>query len=370
MNRTIFCIFSKNFFGAERRYFKIFSLLGSEKFSKYSFSIIINSSLYVSARKIEWASVLMDRWASSGRLAIIPDRVSHLHFARNLSALFVAIGGSAPVHAILRARYIAYARALFGRAASIEVTSSDVAKQVAAEVPVTLLKRLISIHCVSISVRDRLLEEVSRRGAEASASIRTSFFSSPFFIRPDRDADFSSKRNVIVSASRFIPRKNVLLIAEALAIALPNIPNWSAVLRGQGEQELEIKRVLGPLIVQGRVEVGYSPTIESDLSISKIYVSMITPDNYPSQAVIEAMHFGNALIVGNTGQSHRFIDGNKNGYLIDPSPNSLAEKIVELALAQDKLEEMGRASIEHLGTAFSPESHIREVLEIHHKWVP
>ena len=58
------------------------------------------------------------------------------------------------------------------------------------------------------------------------------------------------------------------------------------------------------------MKIGRVNDISDYLMHSKIYVSLIEPDNYPSQSIFEAMYYGNALVCSNTGDSNKFINNN------------------------------------------------------------
>src|SRR5690606_8123276 len=117
----------------------------------------------------------------------------------------------------------------------------------------------------------------------------------------------SQKEKWIVSASRFIERKNVVLFAHAVKDAIAELADWKVFLLGQGPEEERLRTLLSDEISRGVVDLGYDGRIEDILARSALYVSLIEPDSYPSQSVLEAMAFGNALLLGDVGDSARFI---------------------------------------------------------------
>jgi len=361
-------IASRNFFGAERRVLKIAHALATKYCEAVEVLMIINSSLFLAAKRTEWGSTYLEDLDSAGRLIVVPDRLGHLRYARRLLSGAAAVMSSTPLHAVLRAEPIAYGRAILGLPSSIEITGPISAKSRSLHLPLFLLRRLSKIRLLTPSLARTFQAGLTERFDTQIASeviARTAVASSPYFVPSNSSDEFANKEKLIVSGSRFERRKNVVTVAKALAIALPNLPEWKARVMGQGEDEVEIRNILKHFIDEGRVAVGYEPRIEEILKKSQIYVSLIEPDNYPSQAVLEAMQFGNALILSDVGDSSKFITDPPNGELVPIDAQEVAKKIVKLANEQPLAKKMGELSIKHVREAFDPTAHIEELLAIH-----
>jgi glycosyltransferase involved in cell wall biosynthesis len=365
--KILTAIGSRNFFGAERRFFRITGFILANR-PDWTPMLIINSSLYERADEIDWAREVLDTLIERNALCVVPDRPSHLRDFRGIGILFAAVFGRQATHIVFRARPLAYLRALLGRRSIFEITSPDVADYMAGRIPAFLLKRCGVLRCASPSVfrrfRSRLQERFGTAPPLRSSDI--SCASIPFFYRQLSDSDVPPKENIIVSASRFIPRKNVTRFAEAVAEFLPSLPDWKVFILGQGEGEAAIRELLRPFIDRGQVVLGYEPRIESVLARSRIFVSLIEPDNYPSQGVLEAMLFGNALLLSDRGESGRFLDGERrNGVLTELDTESVISAIRTLTKKGDALEKMAAAGKRHLALTFSPEIFIDEMLAEH-----
>jgi len=115
----------------------------------------------------------------------------------------------------------------------------------------------------------------------------------------------SHKENTIVYASNFKERKNPVLFAKAIKQLYSDgtLQNWKTLIRGQGPLESEIKHILTKEIEEGYVTVGYSKHLKNELYKSKIFVSIISTGNYPSQSAFEAYGNGNILVLSNTGNT-------------------------------------------------------------------
>ena len=82
---------------------------------------------------------------------------------------------------------------------------------------------------------------------------------------------------------------------------------------GDGPELNQVKSILNDEIKCGVVKLGRVENPFEVLLKTNIFVSLIEPDNYPSQSVMEAMDSCNALLLSDTGFSKEFIDN--NGFL-------------------------------------------------------
>lgn len=367
MKKLYIAIASRNFFGAERRILRIVSDLRAGHKDYVDVALIVNSSFTVAARRTGWGTDFLDDMEAESRLLVVPDRLDHLRLARHPGRVVVALFGRTPIHAVLRAEPLVYVRALLGLPGSIELTGPGSAERRARRLPLFLLRRL-TIRLLTPSVARKFHSALDERfGREVAAEImnRTRTASTPYFNRQPEPVDVANKDRLVVSASRFAHRKNVVRIAQALAIALPRLPGWTAQVMGQGEDDAEIRHALESLAAESRVTVGYEPNVEEVFRRSRIYISLIEPDNYPSQAVMEAMHFGNALILSDNGDSGVFLGEPHNGELVSLDPQEVADRIVAMATDEKRLAQMGEASVARLHNVFDPQVHLAELLALH-----
>src|SRR5690606_18162835 len=97
---------------------------------------------------------------------------------------------------------------------------------------------------------------------------------------------------------------------------------------GDGLLKNDILKIINESEFKERVKVFSSDNVASIFKKSKIYVGVVTPDNVPSQAALEALEFGNIIVVSNTGRSKVFVS-NKNGFLVDLNEKALADGMVK-----------------------------------------
>jgi glycosyltransferase involved in cell wall biosynthesis len=353
-------------FGAERRFLKIIQYLETNFPDTFDILLVTNSRMYRTALAVPWCADVMAALERKGRLTVLPDRLGHVGELRGLMTFLSHFFGDGPGQFVLQARVLAYARALIGRDAAIEVTSPEIATKLG-RLPAFLLKRIRFI-CVSPSTYKRFLGEVRKRFPDEQfvSGLRVRHSSIPFFDTEANPVTIGSKENIVVSASRFLERKNVVLFAKGLKRALPRMPGWTGAILGKGPTEDEIRAILADEIAAGQVHVGYDPKIMQTLARSKIYASVIEPDNYPSQSILEAMQCGNALLLSNTGNSDTFLaPGHSNGRLVDLTEESIADTLVAMASDESALAAMAQASIALIDQKFSHKIYIREFIDQH-----
>jgi glycosyltransferase involved in cell wall biosynthesis len=357
------CMISRDLFGAEKRYTKIFKRILAAK-QDYNLFLVTNSSFYILAKNHPFAASVISEIAIRNRLIVIPDQLSHLLHAKNIIKFFRAlVSNSVRFHCLLRGDLLGYIKCILGGKSIIEITSVDVARRIGELVPRILLRRIDKFVCVSETVKSKFCEIVSQRGLPiASEKIRA--WHIPYFDAPI-DTSYS-KEKIITSASRFIRRKNVLLFARSLSLALPHLTDWKVFILGQGEQETEIRSILQPWIDNGQVAIGYTKDPVSHLQKSLLYVSLIEPDNYPSQGVLEAMATGNALMLSDTGSSYKFISPElPNGILVKLDEKEIAEQLKKLCVDINTLHMMATNSKRILSSKFNPNMFIRDLFSLH-----
>ncbi|MEX1193369.1 MAG: glycosyltransferase [Brumimicrobium sp.] len=158
----------------------------------------------------------------------------------------------------------------------------------------------------------------------------TTIFETPFYAGSIEEVNFEEKTNTIIFAHQFKERKNPELFADIIMKFCEDkrYDSWKFGFYGRGPLESILKRKLKQHIDSGRVHFGFVYNLHEKLLQSKIFVSLIEPDNFPSQSIIEAMSTGNALLVLNSGESHRFIK--ENGILVEKDTDIILEKLMSL----------------------------------------
>lgn len=239
-----------------------------------------------------------------------------------------------------------------------EVTSPDCVKKISSS-DSKKINNVNYFHAVSKSTYIKTIQLVPK--------LKVGKAPIPLFI-PDYNINheeiFEAKENNIVFAHRLIPRKNGLLFAKVVKEFLKNYPSWNIKFFGKGEQATEINTLLYEEILAGKVTTGYQTKILEELVKSKIFVSLIEPDNYPSQSVLEAMYTGNALLLSDCGSTkENFYD--KNGLLCQVDFDDILDKLTKLASDQDTLKSLGKNSINLVQHRFDKNRYINHIRNIY-----
>lgn len=189
----------------------------------------------------------------------------------------------------------------------VELTSNRLLPRVSSQINTILggkrANKTLNIRCVSKTVHDNFTKLVPTNFCKRH-NVDLGYYSGPF-IQSRAECERKEKENVIIYAHRFIEPKNPILFCGAVRELLDNneLPGWRIKLRGRGSLEPEMRHILGPYIDEGIVDIGFSYTLGDELARSKVFVSIITTGNYPSQSVFEAMRNGNLLVLSRTGET-------------------------------------------------------------------
>jgi glycosyltransferase involved in cell wall biosynthesis len=177
------------------------------------------------------------------------------------------------------------------------------------------------------------------------------------------------RNDTIVFCGTFVAQKNPLLAIEGFVSFLNNydhiFPEARLVLIGKGD----LKSQIGTLVEKINSEIGKERiSILTDnnlihiLSSSKVFLSLQDYDNYPSQALMEAMLFCNSIISIDNGDTRRLVNEHySNMLLADKDPQALGQAI-KCLLENWHLNIKNRA---HILEKFSPEIFATHFFQMH-----
>ncbi len=150
------------------------------------------------------------------------------------------------------------------------------------------------------------------------------------------------KEPVIVFCGSLSPIKNPVLFVEAID-HLKNMTEmpFKAVLLGTGLMEKQVISKIQQLGLQGIVSSMFHPNPPEILSHSLVFVSLQSFDNYHSQALMEAMACGCAIVASDVGETWRLVDANV-GFRIPLDAREIAYKISLLLENPEMAQKFGR----------------------------
>ncbi|SES42865.1 glycosyltransferase family 4 protein [Salipaludibacillus aurantiacus] len=349
--------------GAEKRFIRIASELNKKR---DNIILILNRRLYnkgledkeISDRLKNLKIILINNEKYSNRFRNMLYTFISVYLAlkkNNVSLLHGSLGGLkyAFIGKILKAKTVG------------EITSPDVAEKISTTNLRYVIPFLDKLITVSPGVKQRTIENLEKIKKHKINQIYCS--SIPFFLPQESYStiEFSKKEKLIVFASRFIKRKNPLLFANVVKKILDEDPEWKVAILGQGPLEEEVKCILKDHLDKKRVVVEYTKDLYGYLKRSKLFVSLIYPDNYPSQSILEAMYMKNAIVATDVGNTNKLVTKD-NGYLVkDYEVNSVYETLKEAVSNQERLEEMGEQSAKLIEEKFSKDIYLKELQAIY-----
>ncbi len=130
--------------------------------------------------------------------------------------------------------------------------------------------------------------------------------------------DFNEKRDVIISACRLAPQKNLPLLIEAFSKIEKEIPNVNIEIYGDGPEKNRIQNMIQHKGLTDRIYLmGQTDDIISIIAKSKYFVLTSNFEGL-SNALMEALCVGAACLATDspTYGNRELIKNNENGYLV------------------------------------------------------
>jgi glycosyltransferase involved in cell wall biosynthesis len=191
------------------------------------------------------------------------------------------------------------------------------------------------------------------------------------YVSPCSFLDYSKlyaeeKENVIVFCGRLEKIKNPLLFLKAIKLFNSEIPSeWQVLVIGTGSLETDMMAYIKRNQLDCVKMLGYVSEPERYLRKSRIFVSIQQEDNYPSQALMEAMACENAIIASDVGDTRLLID-QECGELVEINCKSIGESILKMVEKAHGLHVYGKSArkkvmSEHTIERYS--TYIRKVIE-------
>ncbi len=167
----------------------------------------------------------------------------------------------------------------------------------------------------------------------------------------------ASKRPWVVFSGRFIPEKSPCLFVEASALVHEQIPSARFFVLGEGPLKRQVEALVKRHGLDSCTEVGWRDQVEAILAEALVFVSLQQTDNYPSQALLEAMASGAAAVATDVGLTWRLVDETV-GARVEAKPDCVADAIVRLLNDAGQAAAMGARARERVTRQHSMDAYL------------
>lgn len=188
----------------------------------------------------------------------------------------------------------------------------------------------------------------SQRIANALVAKATkSFEDSRLFVSPGSFIDYdktkiASKKKAIAFVGRLEPIKNPLIFMDAIRLLAGMRTDFTVRILGSGSLDTKIDREIAKdNLLKEIVQRYFHPHPEEILSESLVFVSLQDHDNFHSQALLEAMACGCAVVATDVGETHRLVT-DEIGLRVGCDAMEIADKLNFLLDNYDTACRMGR----------------------------
>lgn len=324
--------------GAERRFLRIFEKARKE--GNQNLRLIINRSLLESA--ISLGLVTMDE-----KIEIIEDRRVCNSLCFSLRVLrFVKLSKTNIIHFVLIRRSLVPLYVIL-----------LLCKPVRKTMIITTVASYLYAYEIELSISERFVYWLIRRCSERLDVLymNTKLQSPKISVTPCSFTNYESffpsehKEDLVVFSGRLAAEKNPLLFLRAIDELINKRQNqgakrWRYILFGDGPLKHDVLDFIEKKGLSDYVTVKQGDTTLT-MRQSRIFVSLQTHENYPSQSLLEAIATENVVIATDVGDTRRLVN-ESSGFLVDLDVASVANAL-EAAFTQDNhLAQMAQRSRE------------------------
>jgi glycosyltransferase involved in cell wall biosynthesis len=164
-------------------------------------------------------------------------------------------------------------------------------------------------------------------------------------VNTDRFQPAGAKHPWIVFSGRLIPEKNPELFVESCALVHKEVRDRIAGVRfflfGEGALRATLEASAERYGLMPYMQIGWCDRVEAILGASLVFLSLQRNDNYPSQALLEAMASGMAVVATDVGLTWKLVDDSV-GRRVKPSADAIARAVIELLGTPGRTETLGQ----------------------------
>lgn len=150
----------------------------------------------------------------------------------------------------------------------------------------------------------------------------------------------AEKEPLVSFAGSFIRAKNPLLFVEVMCRVRSVCPGVRACMLGDGPLSDELDELIRRYDLQNVIVKRFVSGVEEVLAKSLVFLSIQDFDNYSSQALMEAMACGCAVVASDVGETWRLVT-DEVGFRCPLDADAIADKVIWLLKHQDAARRMG-----------------------------
>jgi len=321
----LFLVVSRGFGGAERRYLRLADHIVRQGFS-HDFLLVVFS------RETDVSSMLKDFISPelAKRMFVVNDFLS----LRRLREEYFP----SAIHLVtVNSRLLPLYKSLLKNTRSILSLNSYLIASGRYEHLIQriafyyLLKKSMIVDCLYPNLVDSLRVTVGRLGYSVNFTVQPLPFTDLQRFYPS-----TNKERTIVFAARLRKFKNPEIAVKAAYICRDQMrkKGYRLLVCGNGTLKARLLRLVNRKNITDIVSVMGSTDMSKILPFSRVFLSLQDIENYPSQALIEAISSGNFIIASDTGNTSLLVKP-QFGLLIRLTAESLADALLDVISKND-----------------------------------
>jgi len=190
------------------------------------------------------------------------------------------------------------------------------------------------ISCLTESIADAYKRRISH------PALLQKIFVAPCSFTDYSRISVSSKERTIVFMARMEKIKNPVVFIDAIEILSRKRSDFNALMLGSGNMDRLVDNLIVKKGLNAIMSRFYSVAPQQILSKAAVFVSLQEYDNYPSQALLEAMASGCAVIASDRGETRKLVTEDV-GFCVPLSAAEIAERLDQMLDQFDRTVEMG-----------------------------
>jgi glycosyltransferase involved in cell wall biosynthesis len=218
-----------------------------------------------------------------------------------------------------------------------------------------LLKSMKNSHAVD-ALTEGIAASLVREGVDAGTIV----YSQGSVVDVTQFRPTEVKSSWVVFAGRLVEEKNPLLFLEAVPIIDQAVPGAKYFVLGEGPLKQAVQDAVKHCCLGTAIVTGFVENLAQILAQTKIFVSLQRRDNYPSQALLEAMASGAAIVATDVGMTWRLVD-ERTGIRVRQTAESVASAVIDLLRDPDRCQLLGQAA-RRLVSEYHSEEQYRDYL--------